>query len=261
MSLLVAIHDVAPPHLETVQRLRAQLEDWGVARATLLAVPDYHGRGRLARSPATAAWLRARADAGDEVCLHGHYHEQRRRIRRVTDRVRARVWTAGEGECLAQGAYARELMLHDEKRALEDLLGRPVVGFVAPAWLEPRGFALPLAQAGFSWHEGGTWVERLGAARRVYRGPVVGFATRTTARRLTSLAWSRVAAELALGAARLGVAPARVALHPADLTSPTLVSAAGSIIRRLARHLDVATYVTGLGIANSARAAPNLPTA
>jgi len=256
VSLLVAIHDVAPGHLATVQHLRERLADWGVERVTLLAVPDYHGDGRLQDSPATVAWLRARADAGDEVCLHGHFHMQLRAIRGRVDRARARLWTAGEGECLAQGEGGRRRMLWDEKRGLEDLIGRAVVGFVAPAWLEPRGFAATLTQAGFRWHEGGTWVERLSDGHmrsRRWRLPVVGFATRTTARRVTSIVWSRAATALAQRATRLGLAPARVALHPADAASPAVMAAAEASVRRLLQPHGSATYATALKISATRR--------
>jgi predicted deacetylase len=253
VSLLVAIHDVAPSHLATVARLRERLADWGVARVTLLAVPDYHGRGALCRSPATLAWLRARAAAGDEICLHGHFHVQRRPPPGPLARVRARVWTAGEGECLAQDDGERRRMLHDERRALEDALGLPIRGFVAPAWLEPPGFGRVLAAAGFAWHETGLWVERLGAAPRRWHTPVIGFATRTAARRIASLAWARALAPAAAGLAARDHAPARVALHPDDAGSPAVLAAAGRVVRRLAGALAAETYATALRISATRR--------
>ena len=161
MTLLASIHDVAPPHLAAARALRARLESWGVGRVTLLAVPDLHGRHPLARDAATAGWLRDRAAAGDEICLHGDVHLQRGPIAARADRARAALLTAGEGECLALSDEARARMLVDGKRRLEDLLGRRVAGFVAPAWLEPRGFGAHLAAAGFRWHEGSLWIERL----------------------------------------------------------------------------------------------------
>jgi predicted deacetylase len=254
VSLLVAIHDVAPVHLDTVARLRETLAGWGVAQVTLLAVPHFHGGTPLGRSPATLAWLRARAEAGDEVCLHGHFHVQRRAIPRRLDRLRARLWTAGEAECLALGAVARARMLVDEKRALEDQLGCAVPGFVAPAWLEPRGFGRELARAGFGWHEGSTWIERLDDSTTTrWRLPVIGFATRTWTREQAACAWARLAAPFVDAAARLGLAPARVAFHPADVGSARVMRVAERAVKQLLRFRGSASYATALKISATRR--------
>jgi uncharacterized protein len=250
VSLLVSLHDVAPPHLRVLRRLRDELERWGVARATLLVVPEYHGVP-LEGSPETLAWLRARVAAGDEVALHGCVHRQRGRIPRWRDRVRARLFTAGEGECLAQSDGEREAMLIEGKRRLEQVYGRPVRGFVAPAWLEPAGFGAHLAAAGFRWHEGSGWLEHrpppvTGTGWRRQRGPVIGFATRSRARLLASLAWARLVAPAAAGLARRGGIPARVAFHPADAGSAAVTRQLERVVRRLAAALPARTYAETL---------------
>jgi hypothetical protein len=60
-------------------------------------------------------------------------------------------------------------------------------GFVAPAWLEPRGPSDVLASVGFAWHETGLAIKRL-ADRRWIASPVIGFATRTPLRTAVALA-------------------------------------------------------------------------
>ena len=60
--LIVTIHDVAPPMLVAVDRLRAALTSWGIDVVTLLAVPDYHRRAPLEGCPRTVAWLQAAAE-------------------------------------------------------------------------------------------------------------------------------------------------------------------------------------------------------
>jgi len=249
VTLLASIHDVAPPHLGAVRRLREELEGWGVGRATLLAVPNFHGENPLGGCPETVRWLRARAAAGDEICLHGHLHRQRaapgQRVRPL-DRVRAALFTAHEGECLSLSAEARRRMLDDERRRLEDLIGAGVRGFVAPAWLEPPGFAAHLEEAGFAWHEGSLWIERLAGGRARVRTPVIGFATRSRPRLLASLAWAALLAP-ALAAQR--ARPVRVALHPADAGSPAVMRAAARATRALARRHAPATTAGALGLA------------
>jgi hypothetical protein len=254
VTLLASIHDVAPPHLEAARRLRDFLGVRGVERATLLAVPNFHGAHPLEDSGETVRWLRERAAAGDEVCLHGGTHRQERSIGLRGDRLRSALLTAGEGECLALDPAGRARLLGDGKRRLEDLLGAPVYGFIAPAWLEPRGFGDDVRAAGFRWHEGSLWVESFaagdGKARRRY-APVIGFATRTRARLLASVAWGTLLAPaLAWMAARMTAGrqrtPARVALHPSDLGSPLVLATAARVLKTLQATCTPTTYQAAL---------------
>ena len=263
MSLLVSLHDVAPPHLAACQRQREDLHRWGVDRATLLVVPDFHGAHPLAGSPETIRWLRARVAAGDEVALHGFFHRQQGSIAGRFDRLRAAWLTAGEGECLAQPAADRTRLLVDGRRLLQDLLGVAVSGYVAPAWLEPSGFEDALDRAGFRWHEGSLWVasrpdpgaDPAPAGWRRRRAPVIGFATRSGARLFASLAWARLLSPALGTAARLVGSPARVALHPADLGSPAVQRQLQMVVRRLRRQLAARTYTDAL-LATPPAAAP-----
>jgi predicted deacetylase len=251
VSLLASIHDVAPPHLAAARALREELDAAGVHRATLLVVPDFHGRHPL-EGPGgrdTVRWLRERAAAGDEICLHGGTHRPRGPIAGAGARLRAALFTAGEGECLALDGAAARRLLDDGRRRLQDLVGAPVRGFVAPAWLEPPWFDEALAACGFGWHEGSLWIERLGRLGRPplrIATPVIGFATRSAPRRAAARAW---AALLAPALARAGARhPVRVALHPADLGSPSIMRAARAALRALARSHAADTYASALNL-------------
>jgi hypothetical protein len=242
--LIATIHDVSPASLAACQRLRDALDHWGVDRVTLLAVPRFHHGVRLERDPGTVRWLRACVDAGDEVALHGDTHLERRRPRGV-DGLRARLWSAGEAEFLSLARGEREAALRRGKVVLENALGEAVRGFVAPAWLEPRPLANELRRAGFCWHETSTAIRALGDRRRLC-SPVVGFATRTRTRELMALAWARALAGPIELAGRLGVAPARVALHPADTSSPVTMAAAARVLRAFASRLRSMTTAAAL---------------
>ena len=264
MNLLVALHDVAPPHLAACQEQRQRLADWGVDRATLLVVPNFHGQHPLSDSPDTVAWLRQRLAAGDEVALHGYHHLQRAPIAGRVDRLRAALFTAGEGECLAQRPEERRHALAAGRDLLErQLPGAGLIkGFVAPAWLEPANFDAELAGSGFRWHETATWVAHRndgptgGDAStgptgsigwRHHRGPVIGFATRSRLRLAASLAWAHLLTPAVERIAAGGGTPARVALHPADLTSDAVQRTLEMVVRRLLGRLTPATYTDGLG--------------
>ncbi|MEZ4404689.1 MAG: DUF2334 domain-containing protein [Kofleriaceae bacterium] len=234
--LITTIHDVAPPMLDQVRDLRARLARWGVARVTLLAIPDYHRRGALAASPSTATWLRGQAAGGDEVALHGLIHRQDAPITRRRDRVRAALFTAGEGEMLGRGA-ADPARLAAARTALADLVDAPVAGFVAPAWLEGPTLPAVLAALGFGWHETAWRIERLRPGRPGLTTPVIGFATRSWWRARAACAWAAALAPMVCAGPVV-----RVALHPADVTRASVMAGLERVVRRaVATHAPVTT--------------------
>ncbi|MCE9580169.1 MAG: DUF2334 domain-containing protein [Deltaproteobacteria bacterium] len=242
--LVVTIHDVAPPHLAAVAELRARARAWGATAVTLLAVPDYHGIAPLAESPETLAWLRACVDDGDEVALHGIRHIQDLPARRYRDRVRAALFTAGEGEMLGDGA-ADPVALGAARVALERMTNTRIDGFVAPAWLEPAGLGSVLARIGFRWHETGAMIESLPDRARSF-APVIGFATRSAWRERAARAWAALLTPAIDRWALIAGAPVRVALHPADLSSAAVMASAERVIRRLAERWPALTTTAAL---------------
>lgn len=243
--LIVTIHDVAPPTLPAVTALRELARGWGVAHATLLAVPNFHGTAPLAAHPPTIDWLRHCTDAGDEVALHGRVHLQTAPAA-AFDALRARMLTAGEAEMLGAGA-ADPIALAEARDELGAVVRTAVRGFVAPAWLEPRGFSDVLAHAGFGWHETALGIEGLPDRRRL-ASPVIGFATRSRLRTAAALAWAGLLTPVLAQLATLDH-PARVALHPGDLASSPVLAAAERAIRRLVRDHAAVTTSTALGLA------------
>jgi len=226
---------------------RAIAAGWGAARVTLLAVPNFHGRSPLAAHPPTVDRLRRCAAGGDEVALHGIRHRQTAPAG-VGGALRARLFTAGEAEMLGAGA-AHPVALATARDELAALVGAPIRGFVAPAWLEPRGFGDLLSELGFAWHETGLSIERLYDRRRIV-APVIGFATRTRLRMRASLAWAAALLPLI----ERGTAferPARIALHPSDLASAPVMIAAARAVRRLAEACPAVTTATALGVARA----------
>lgn len=216
--LLASIHDVGPRFEGEVDRLVDLLgEVLGEARFAMLVVPDHWGVAPLGEAAAFRARLRRWAEQGVEMFVHGWFHKDMAEHTGLTS-FKARHLTAGEGEFLGltQDEAARRMA---EGRALiEDAIGRPTAGFIAPAWLYGPGALAALAQSGFPLAEDHmkVWDPRSGAV--LARGPVVTWASRSIPRQLSSLAVAALART-----AFHGLEVARIAVHPGDTTVPALL--------------------------------------
>lgn len=190
----------------------------GCIPITLLVVPDYHRRGRIDRNPEFLRAIEQRLARGDEVALHGYYHLDDQVVSsRVTDWLRRRVYTAGEGEFSALNATEAATRL---LRGLELLhaLGWPVKGFVAPAWLLSTGTRTALAELPFAYTTTLRAIHRLPDWQSSV-APSLVYSVRSRGRRTLSHAWNnRLFARL-----RPNPEPLRLGLHPADARHPAVV--------------------------------------
>lgn len=223
--LLVSIHDVGPAFTSEVEQLAARLSaSLGGNRFAMLVVPDHWGAHPLAADRAFAGRLRAWSDEGVEMFLHGWFHRDQARHAGLTG-WKARHLTAGEGEFLGLPAAEAARRMADGKALIEDIIGRPVAGFVAPAWLYGPGALEALAQGGFALAEDHLRVWRPDTGETLARGPVITWASRSPLRTASSLAFAALA--------RVTLQPlatVRVAVHPGDVTK-------GSILASLDRTL------------------------
>lgn len=225
MAIHVSIHDVSPAFEADVSRAVRLCHERGIQPA-LLVVPDFHRRAPLARSPAFVRRLRALADRGSEIFLHGWCHRTERTAATVGWLLRQRLASAGEAEFGELDAAQAESRL-DAGLSLFASLGLPVHGFVPPAWILPRRVVRALAAHGVRYAEDHLRV--IDPVRgRARASLVLNFATRSRARLLGSVAYVRVARSLS------SALPTRVAIHPADLHSPVT-------LRETVRLLDWAS--------------------
>jgi predicted deacetylase len=217
--LLLSIHDVTPRHFERLQQIDAFFKARGIgSRYSMLVVPDFWGKWPLKDHSEFLDWLRARADEGVEMILHGYSHRDETVHSDAGTRWKAGVLTAGEGEFLGLDRGEATARINRGKTLLEDILGRKIDGFIAPAWLYSPGSRQALEDMGFGFAEDhwSVWSPRKG--KTFTRGPVISYASRSRGRILSSLAWSRVATTL--------LAPTQIvrqAIHPHDFDVDSLV--------------------------------------
>jgi hypothetical protein len=216
--LLASIHDVSPRFDGEIERLT---NHWG--DAPIIAGSNF------------ASKLRAWADAGVEMFLHGFFHRDEVNHSTTTDRLRAGLMTAGEGEFLGLTKAEAMARIIDGKAIIEDLIGRPIAGFVAPAWLYGPGAHEALAECAIPIAEDHmrTWSPATGV--ELSRGPVITWASRTRLRLISSLA-----AAAALRHARLSVM--RVGVHPPDVRHESIVMSIDATFRTAIKSRRVAAY-------------------
>lgn len=212
MQLLVSIHDVAPPFAAEVDALYRLCRGYDITPA-LLAVPNWHGRAPLSEAPGLLGWLRARADEGADVLLHGERHDEEGSTRQLGDWVRAVGRTQREGEFLTLGAGDALSRISRGVQALRTA-GLDPVGFVPPAWLARPSHRRAVRDAGLPLTEDAScvWLTRCDVG---LPAPVIRWSARSLV---------RAGASCMVAAVRDRVPPhsriLRIALHPRDVHSP-----------------------------------------
>jgi uncharacterized protein len=214
--LLASIHDVSPRFESELDRLLELLAPHVGERLAMLVVPNHWGDAPIRRGSPFATRLRRWADSGVEMFLHGYFHRDQSRHQDPAARLRARFMTAGEGEFLGLSRDDASSRIAEGRALVEDVIGRSIDGFVAPAWLYGEGALLALAESGVPLAEDHwrVWSPPTGA--RLASGPVITWASRTRLRLASSL----------LAAAALRRAPLdvlRIGVHPPDCRHPALV--------------------------------------
>ena len=74
-AVLLVLHDVAPSTWVDYQPFVAAVDALGQVPMTWLVVPDFHRHNALNAHPAFRRLLDERVDRGDELALHGYFHD------------------------------------------------------------------------------------------------------------------------------------------------------------------------------------------
>lgn len=242
-KLLASIHDVNPRFESAIDKLVDRFQSLlGAPRFAMLVVPDFWGETPLAGAPVFQARLRGWADAGVEMFLHGWSHRDDQVHRGRWRAFQARQMTAGEGEFLGLDRIEAGRRMRAGRSLVEDAIGRPVAGFIAPAWLYGDGARLALADEGFALAEDHLRVWRPKDGRVVSRGPVVTWASRSAARKASSIGFAAIARH-----ALRPLPVVRLAVHPGDAGSPALMASIGSTVSALLAGRTPSRYADLLG--------------
>ncbi len=149
-AVLLVLHDVAPSTWADYQPFIEAVDALGNVPMTWLVVPDFHRHNTLDDHPVFCRQLDARVARGDELALHGYFHDdQEPGPTTPRDWFMRRVYTH-EGEFYG---LSRETALA-RLRAGIDVFQRydwPLHGFVAPAWLMSDGTRQALRELPLSY--------------------------------------------------------------------------------------------------------------
>jgi predicted deacetylase len=236
--LLASIHDVSPRFESEVERLVDLLHNHVGDSMAMLVVPNHWGNAPLTAGSAFATKLRCWADRGIEMFLHGYFHRDDARHVGGTDRLKARFMTANEGEFMALSREEAAERIADGRKLVEDVIGRQVAGFIAPAWLYGSGALAAIADAGMPLAEDHFRVWSPASGEQLARGPVITWASRTKMRLASSLAAAAALRRFSPTVLRIGVHPPDVR-HPALLRSIEKTFATGARKRRPGRYADL----------------------
>jgi len=233
--LLASIHDVSPRFEGEVDRLLDALAPHVGSKLAMLVVPNHWGDSPIVPGSPFAARLRSWAQSGIEMFLHGLVHRDEARHPRATDRIRARLMTAGEGEFLGLSRAEAGARIERGRAIVEQVTGRPIAGFVAPAWLYGQGALEALEDCAIPVAEDHMRIWSPESGRELGRGPVITWASRTPLRLATSLAAASLLRRAPIRSLRIGV-------HPPDCHHPALMRSIDATFRSAMRNRRVTRY-------------------
>ena len=216
LALSVVLHDVSPESWAIYRDFIDAVDAMGHVPLTLLVVPDFHHQFQLDRFPDFRNAIERRIARGDEVVLHGYFHNDDSPLRSNPWNLFMRSIYTHEGEF-----YSLDEMRAAERleRGLE-LFSRyqwPVSGFVAPAWLMSKGTKAALGNLPLTYTSSLTGLYRLPDWKPL-DAPTLVWSSHSAWRRLASRYWNRLSLAHSLYSPML-----RLGLHPADMCHTGIV--------------------------------------
>ena len=209
-ALVVSIHDVSPLTWKASVAMLEDLRPLGVTAFSLLVVPNHHHRGHFLENNDFCTWLRERNGLGDDIVIHGYYHQRERKSGETAgQKLITRFYTQDEGEFYdldEEPAFAAV----SKAQAEFGRIGLHPRGFIAPAWLLSPASERALRRAGCEY------TTRIGSVTNLRTGAVhatqsMVYSARNAWRRAASLGWNAQLFRRLRGNPLL-----RVGIHPPD---------------------------------------------
>jgi len=215
LSLAVVLHDVAPATWPDYADFVARLDALGPVPLTLLVVPDFHRHGSLLHDPGFCETMARRLARGDELALHGYYHDDPGPVPPWPGHWLRRRFLTHEGEFYAlDAAMARQRL--EAGVALFQQLQWPLGGFVPPGWQLGKATRRMLADFPFRYTSDPRALIRLPDFTNL-PAPSLVWSARSTWRRGLSRPWNTYLLGRHSETDRL-----RLGLHPVDMRHPTV---------------------------------------
>jgi predicted deacetylase len=238
-ALLVSLHDVSPLTLAECERAVALLGEVGLGPAslTVLAIPCHEGRAPLDAHPPTVRFLRALADGGARLVMHGLTHSMPGRAWSPAGFFRGHLFARGQGELLRAGAEDVGRRLAEGREILERAgLAEAARAFVPPAWLLSPAARQVVRAAGFDFYETFAGIVQ---ADRVRAPRVIGWGSLNGVEAVGTALWAWAQSHLA-------PADTRLCVHPADMRRPRQCRAIRGVLGRLLPRMRAQSYTTYL---------------
>lgn len=234
-ALIVSIHDVSPLTWNRVGEMLGDLSAAGVARTSLLVIPNHHHKAPMNEDAGFCRWLGEVERAGHEIVLHGYYHQRPSRGGEWAKTLVTEYYTAGEGEFFDLSEMEAAWRLEKAQTEFAAAGFRPT-GFIAPAWLLGTDAEAAVKKADFSYTTRLKNFKNLRTGEETPAQSLV-WSVRSGWRRQVSLWWN------AFLFRRLATSPMlRVGLHPPDWTHPAIRTQALDLIRAALAGREVMTY-------------------
>ena len=238
-SLIVSLHDAHPGSHRAIAEQIEFLAGYGIARTSILVVPDFHHEGLISCGETFCSDLRRWQEFGHETVLHGYFHDRQESPREKLGQLFwTRLYTNHEAEFLdLPEATARQRL--QDGRALLEAQGLRPTGFIAPAWLMAPELPELLGRTGFAY------TTRLGDILSWRDGKKIStpsqslcYSTRAAWRRFVSLIWNKRLFDRLRETNLI-----RLSLHPRDLEFPRIRRQVDQILRAaLKRQFEPTTY-------------------
>jgi predicted deacetylase len=238
-TFIVSLHDAHPDSRAAIAEQLAFLGAYGITRASILVVPEWHHEGPVTRDPTFCDAVSQWQSAGHEIVLHGYFHDRRESPpENLATLFWTRLYTNREAEFLDLPPDAARARLEQGQKLFASLGWNPA-GFVAPAWLMSDQLPALLREMGFSYTTRLKEIVPLkGASNSPVRSQSLCYSTRSGWRPLASCAWNK-----RLFARRRETNLVRLSLHPRDLEFPLIRRQVDQIVRAcLQRGFQPATY-------------------